>query len=210
MPDPLGGFEHTWPFYAGFLIAYLIGSIPFGLVLTRIAGMGDIRKIGSGNIGATNVLRTGNKKLAALTLLLDALKGALPVAYAWSWGPDMPIFVALGAIVGHCFPVYLLFRGGKAVATGIGVYLALMPAVGALMCATWLAIAYLFRYSSLAGILAFLFAPAYAYFLEVPQLFEVSFALSGIIILRHHGNIRRLIRGEEPKIGAKGRESGSA
>ena len=115
MIDPMGGWTHLWPFPAGFLIAYLIGSIPFGLLLTRAAGLGDVRKIGSGNIGATNVLRTGRKALAAGTLVLDILKGLVAVLLGWRYGgPDMAVLAAYGAMLGHCFPIWLRFKGGKA------------------------------------------------------------------------------------------------
>src|SRR3954463_6601863 len=135
MPHPLGGFAYTWPLYLGAVLAYLIGSIPFGLILTRLAGLGDIRRIGSGNIGATNVLRTGNKALAAATLLLDGAKGAAAVlAAGWLAGPeaapDAAMWAGIGAVLGHAFPVWLGFRGGKTVATSYGVLIAAAWAVG--------------------------------------------------------------------------------
>src|SRR5215831_8374663 len=125
MPSPLGGFAYTWPFLAGALIAYLLGSIPFGLVLTRLAGYGDIRRIGSGNIGATNVLRTGSKGLAALTLLLDLAKGSAATAMGAVWGQEAALFAAVAVVLGHMFPVWLRFRGGKGVATALGVLIVL-------------------------------------------------------------------------------------
>ena len=129
MIDPLGGPAYWVPFIVGFVIAYLIGSVPFGLILTRLAGAGDVREIGSGNIGATNVLRTGRKGLALATLALDVLKGALPVWLAYRYlGPDMAVVAGLGAVLGHCFPIWLKFKGGKGVATAAGVVLALTPA----------------------------------------------------------------------------------
>lgn len=201
MPDPLGGFEYTWPLYAGALIAYLFGSIPFGLLLTRFAGLGDIRSIGSGNIGATNVLRTGNKGLAALTLLLDALKGTVPVLIGWRFGPDMACLAAGGAVLGHIAPVWLKFRGGKGVATAIGAFLALAWPVGLLICATWLAVAFLTRYSSLAAIVSIGVSPLYAWWLADVQRAEVALFIAVIVLLRHIGNIRRLIAGQESKIG---------
>jgi glycerol-3-phosphate acyltransferase PlsY len=137
-----------------FLIGYLLGSIPFGLLLTSAAGLGDIRKQGSGNIGATNVLRTGNKKLAAATLLLDALKGVVAVMICGFFGPIAAVAAAMGAVIGHMFPIWLKFKGGKGVATSIGVLLGLSWPVGAIVCALWLAIAAAFRYSSLAALLA--------------------------------------------------------
>ena len=143
MPDPLGDFSYTWPFYAAALIGYLLGSIPFGLILTRLAGLGDIRRLGSGNIGATNVLRTGRKGLAAATLLLDGGKGAAAVLLGGLYGPDITVLAAGGALIGHCFPVWLKFRGGKGVAPALGIYLALAPPVGALVCLSWLAVAVL-------------------------------------------------------------------
>ncbi len=128
MIEPLGGPAYWLPLLVGFVIAYLIGSMPFGVILTRLGGAGDLRQIGSGNIGATNVLRTGRKGLALATLLLDMLKGALPVWLAWRYfGPDMAVVAGLGAVVGHCFPVWLRFQGGKGVATAAGVVLALTP-----------------------------------------------------------------------------------
>lgn len=201
MPSPLGNFAYTWPFYAMVLAGYLLGSIPFGLVLTRLAGLGDIRKIGSGNIGATNVLRTGNKALAALTVLLDGGKGALAVILAGRLGPDMAVLAGGGALVGHLFPVWLKFKGGKGVATGLGVLLAAAPLAGLAACATWLAVAAALRYSSLAALAAFLLSPLYGWLLAGPQMAELAAFLAVLIILRHHTNIRRLLKGEESKIG---------
>ncbi len=200
MPDPLGGFAYSWPLLAGAVIAYLMGSIPFGLILSRLAGLGDIRRIGSGNIGATNVLRTGKRGLAAATLLLDAAKGAVAVLIAQRFGPDMAVIAAAAAVIGHMFPVWLRFRGGKGVATGLGVLLALAWPVGLLACLVWLATAILFRYSSLAALVAFLSSPVIAWYLADPQRSELALFIAILVVLRHHANIRRLIRGEESKI----------
>ena len=201
MPDLLGDISYQWPFYAGLVLAYLLGSIPFGLLLTRMAGLGDVRSIGSGSIGATNVLRTGNKPLALAVVLLDAGKGAVAVLIAWRFGPDMAVFAAAGAVLGHCFPVWLRFRGGKGVATTLGVLLALGPAVGAVACATWLAVAVLFRLSSLASLLAVVAAPIAAHFIGLPQIRDVAIFIALVVIARHYTNIRRLLKGEEPRIG---------
>ncbi len=203
MIHPLGEFAYVWPYYAGGLIAYLLGSVPFGLVLTRLAGLGDVRQIGSGSIGATNVLRTGNKLIAALTLLLDGGKGALAVLLARMMGPDMAVVAGGAAVIGHMFPVWLRFRGGKGVATALGVWLALAFPVGAAACATWLVVAALMRYSSLAGLMAVIAAPLYAYFLADPQRVQLGLLLAILVVLRHHANIRRLVTGREPRIGAK-------
>ncbi len=259
MPDPVGYLSFTWPYFAVFIAAYLIGSIPFGLILTRLAGLGDIRNIGSGNFGATNVLRTGRRSLAALTLLLDALKGAGPVIVAdHLLFRDQAVMAGAGALLGHLLPLWLvassprgpsfalrevlllvvgtgiallgkgavslvgaallissaLFAwGGKGVATGLCVLLALNPAVGILSCATWLIVALVFRYSSLAGIGAFIGAPIYALLLanaplggsywSDPQRVEFSVFVAVLILIRHAGNIRRLIDGTEPKIGSR-------
>src|SRR5262249_25696221 len=154
MPEPLGGFAYTWPYYAAAICGCLGGSIPFGLLLTRLAGLGDIRTIGSGNIGATNVLRTGHKGLAALTLLLDGGKGALAVLIARRFGPDMAVLAGAGAVLGHILPVWIGFKGGKGVATALGVLLAIAWPVGVLAGATWLAVAFATRYSSLAALVA--------------------------------------------------------
>jgi glycerol-3-phosphate acyltransferase PlsY len=198
-------WSFAWPYFvAAVMVAYLIGSIPFGLVLTRLAGLGDVRRIGSGNIGATNVLRTGNKGLALATLLLDGGKGTFAVAVGGVyWGPDIAIVCALGVLVGHLFPVWLRFRGGKGVATGLGVLFALAWPVGLAACLTWLAVAAIFRYSSLSALLAFAAAPAYAWWLAVPQTMEFSAFMAVVIWLTHAGNIRRLVRGEETRIGKK-------
>ncbi|MBI3515523.1 MAG: glycerol-3-phosphate 1-O-acyltransferase PlsY [Proteobacteria bacterium] len=201
MIHPLGDFGYVWPFYACALAAYLIGSIPFGLVLTRLAGLGDLRRIGSGSIGATNVLRTGNKALAALTVLLDGGKGTAAVLAAGTMGPDMAVVAGGMAVIGHLFPVWLKFRGGKGVATGLGVWLALAWPVGVAACATWLAVAALTRYSSLAGLIAICAAPFYALQLADRQRFQLGLLLAVLIVLRHHTNIRRLVTGQEPKIG---------
>ena len=206
MPDPLGDFSYTWPFYAAALFGYLLGSIPFGLVLTKLAGLGDIRKVGSGNIGATNVLRTGSRKLAAATLLLDGAKGAVALLIAGIWGPDMAILAAAGAMLGHCFPVWLKFNGGKGVATALGILIAIAWPVGLLACASWLAVAALFRYSSLAALAALALAPVYAWYLADPQRMQLALFIAFLVWLRHKRNIVRLLRGEESRInlGRKG------
>ncbi len=201
MPDPLGDFSFTWPLYAAFLAAYLLGSIPFGVLLTRLAGAGDLRQVGSGNIGATNVLRTGRKGLAALTLLLDAGKGAAAVAVADHWfGPSMAVFAALGVVVGHIAPVWLRFRGGRGVATAFGVLFVFAWPVGIAAAAVWLGTAALFRYSSLAAILAIGSSPAWAWALVGVAEAEVTGLIAIAVIARHAGNIRRLLKGEESRI----------
>ena len=182
---------------------YLLGSIPFGLLLTKLAGLGDIRSIGSGNIGATNVLRTGRKGLAAATLLLDGAKGALAVLLAGRYGPDMAVLAGGGAAIGHVAPVWLGFKGGKGVATALGVLLALSWPVGVLAMATWLAVAALGRISSLAALVALAAAPIYAWFLADPQRAQLAAFLAIVVWLRHHENIRRIAKGKEPRIGAK-------
>ena len=194
-----------WPYFVVAAAAsYLLGSIPFGLVLTRLAGFGDVRNIGSGNIGATNVLRTGNKPLAAATLLLDGGKGAAAVAIGGAyWGPDIAIVAALGSLLGHLFPVWLRFRGGKGAAIGLGILLALAWPVGIAACLTWFAVAVVFRYSSLAALVAFATAPAFAWWLADPQTMEFAAFMAVVIWLKHAGNIRRLVRGEESRIGKK-------
>ena len=201
MPDPLGDFSFTWPLYAAFLAAYLLGSIPFGVLLTRLAGAGDLRQVGSGNIGATNVLRTGRKGLAAATLLLDAGKGAAAVAVADHWfGPSMAVFAALGVVVGHIAPVWLRFRGGRGVATAFGVLFVFAWPVGIAAAAVWLGTAALFRYSSLAAILAIGSSPAWAWALVGAAEAEVTGLIAIAVIARHAGNIRRLVKGEESRI----------
>jgi glycerol-3-phosphate acyltransferase PlsY len=181
-------------------LAYLVGSIPFGLVLTRLAGYGDVRKIGSGNIGATNVLRTGSKGLAALTLLLDAAKGAIAVLVAGAFGPEMALVATAASMVGHIFPVWLAFRGGKGVATAGGVMLALAWPVGLLALATWLVVAVVTRYSSAAALAAAVLAPLYAWALADGPRALLILAIAILVILRHHENIVRLARGTEGKI----------
>jgi glycerol-3-phosphate acyltransferase PlsY len=195
------------PWYAAYLVPFvvggLLGSIPFGLLLTRAAGMGDIRKIGSGNIGATNVLRTGNKALAAATLLLDALKGLAPaLAFNLMWGPGPAAAAAAGAVLGHMFPPWLGFKGGKGVATTLGVLLGLSWPVGVLTCALWLALAAAFRYSSLAALLSILIGAITSWYF-VPSIAPVISLLVPLVSARHHANIRRLLNGTEPKIGQR-------
>jgi len=208
MPDPMGSLAFTWPFYAGFALAYLLGSIPFGLVLTRLAGLGDIRSIGSGNIGATNVLRTGRKGLAAATLVLDGAKGAVAVLVAAQFGPDMAVLAAGGALLGHCFPVWLKFKGGKGVATAIGIWLALSWPVGMIAIGTWLLVAAVFRYSSLAALIAVAVAPLAAWQIDGPQFAELGAFMAVLIWIRHHENIARLLRGQESRIKLGGSKKG--
>jgi len=186
------------------LLGYLLGSIPFGLVLTRLGGYGDIRKIGSGNIGATNVLRTGNKPLALATLLLDSGKGAIAaLAALYVAGPDAALFAAGGALLGHSFPVWLGFQGGKGVATTLGVLLAVAWPVGVLACLTWLLAALVFRISSLSALLAVGLSPVMAWFLAGPNVAILCLLVAILVFVRHASNIRRLLKGEEPKINFK-------
>lgn len=187
----------------GILGGYLLGSIPFGLVLCFIAGYGDIRKIGSGNIGATNVLRTGNKPLALLTLLLDVSKGGVAVLIGWHFGAGYAFGAALGSVLGHNFPIWLKFKGGKGVATTLGVFWALSVPVGFAASLTWLVAALIFRISSLSALIAMALAPYYVYMVgDIKQIYLIGL-LSLITWMRHHQNIRRLIKGEEPRIGDK-------
>ena len=186
------------------LLGYALGSIPFGLILTKMAGMGDVRSIGSGNIGATNVLRTGNKWLAAATLLLDLAKGFLPVWLAWQWFWQDVGWAALFAVIGHCFPVWLKFKGGKGVATNAGVAFALGLPLGLTYAAVWIAVLALFRISSLAGMSAVI-ASALAALYFGPTVAPLVLAIiAAIIVWLHRENIKRLIAGTEPKVGSKG------
>jgi acyl phosphate:glycerol-3-phosphate acyltransferase len=189
--------------FAPFLLGYLLGSIPFGLLLTRAAGLGDIRKVGSGNIGATNVLRTGRKGLAAATLLLDALKGVVAVLIADQVGQLAAVGAAAGAVLGHMFPVWLSFKGGKGVATTLGIMWGLSWPVGAIACASWLLFAAIFRYSSLAALLSVVIAAIAAWLLTDPKAATLLTLLVPLVWVRHHENIARLLKGTETKIGQK-------
>ena len=197
-----GGLWH-WLALA-FALGYLFGSIPFGLILTRAAGLGDVRQIGSGNIGATNVLRTGNKKLAATTLLLDGLKGTLAVLLARHWWGEAPALLAgLGAFLGHLYPVWLKFKGGKGVATYIGVFAGLFWQAALAFSAIWLAVAYLSRYSSLAALVASVATPLALFLMGQPELAALGALMTLLLLWKHRANIGRLRSGEETKIGAK-------
>ena len=183
------------------LIGYLCGSIPFGLLLTRAAGLGDVRSIGSGNIGATNVLRTGNKRIAALTLFLDGLKGAVPVLLLTHYGsPQAGMIAGLAAMAGHIFPVWLDFKGGKGVATSLGVLFGLFWPLGLIFIALWLALAFAFRMSSLAGLATSALTPLWAYLMGRPELVLPTVLIAIAIWIMHRANIGRLMKGEEPKI----------
>jgi acyl phosphate:glycerol-3-phosphate acyltransferase len=193
MPEAMS-WGLAWPYFlAALALGYLFGSIPFGLLLTRFAGLGDVRAIGSGNIGATNVLRTGRKGLAAATLLGDALKGTAAVLLmSWFWGPNAALLAGLGAFLGHIFPVWLGFKGGKGVATFIGCLVGLKPLAALAFCCIWLAAAAATRYSS---------TPAVLWWLGERQMAELFVALTVLLWWKHRENIRRLLAGTESRIG---------
>lgn len=194
-----------WPYLAiVFALSYLLGSIPFGMVIAKVMNLGNLREIGSGNIGATNVLRTGSKKAALATVLLDSGKGVVAVLLArWLLGEEAAQIAALGAFLGHIFPIYLKFKGGKGVATYLGIMLALNFWVGLSACGVWLATAVLFRMSSLAGIMASAAAPLLLYYLHSPLAVWLGIVLALLVWLRHKDNIFRILQGTEPKIGTK-------
>jgi acyl phosphate:glycerol-3-phosphate acyltransferase len=200
MPDD----PNLLPLLGTLVFAYLLGSIPFGVIFTRMAGLGDIRKVGSGNIGATNVLRTGRKGLAAATLIGDALKGTAAVAIARLWGPDLATVAALWAFLGHLFPIWLGFKGGKGVATFLGCLLALKPAAALVFAALWLAAAAAMRYSSLSALLASAATPAVLWAMGERQMAELFILLAALLWWKHRENIRRLVAGTEGRIGQKG------
>ena len=193
---------HPIDYAAAFIVGYLLGSIPFGLVLTRLAGTQDLRTIGSGNIGATNVWRTGRKGLAVATAILDALKGTLAaLVVAHVGNRELALLAALGAFLGHLFPVWLKFHGGKAVATYIGLLIGLVWQGALVFCLVWLAVALLTRYSSLAGLVASLITTAFLWFGGYVPEAELFTLLTVLIWAKHHANIRRLVAGTEAKIG---------
>jgi glycerol-3-phosphate acyltransferase PlsY len=203
VPDPIS-WSLAWPYYlAALVFGYLLGSIPFGLILTRSAGLGDVRAIGSGNIGATNVLRTGRKGLAAATLLGDALKGTVAVLVAGTWGAETAVIAGLGAFLGHLFPVWLGFKGGKGVATYLGILLGLFWPAVLIFAGVWVAVAYFTRYSSLAALIATLAVPLALFWFQRFQIAELFTLLSVIVWAKHHANIRRLLAGTESRIGKK-------
>jgi acyl phosphate:glycerol-3-phosphate acyltransferase len=204
MIDPSGGSANWLAFAICFVVAYLIGSIPFGLLVTRLAGAGDVRAIGSGNIGATNVLRTGRKGLAIATLILDVLKGALPVWVAGRYGADMAVVAGLGAVLGHCFPVWLGFQGGKGVATALGVMTVLTPLVALLALLLFVVVTAISRYVSLGSILGAIAACLLAWYFGHLEAAGLYLALTLLIVAKHAGNIRRLLAGTESKLGASG------
>lgn len=186
---------------AALALAYLVGSIPFGLILTRLAGLGDIRNIGSGNIGATNVLRTGNKRLAAATLLLDVAKGAAGTAIGGLFGPEGALIGAVAATFGHMFPIWLGFKGGKGVATGLGALAVLAWPSALIAGAIWLLSALTLRISSASALITTALAPFHAWYFAGPWTALAVAGVCALIWIRHHQNIARLLKGEEPKIG---------
>ncbi len=198
------GLERALPWLIlAFGCGYLAGTIPFGMIVARLFRLGDLRKIGSGNIGATNVLRTGNKPAALTTLLLDASKGAVPVLIFLGWGDLAGQAAGLGAFLGHCFPVWLRFRGGKGVATWFGIMLAIHPLTWAALCLTWLAAATLTRISSVGALAAAASGPLWLILFDRWEAVLLAIILGVLVWLRHHANIRRILRGEEPRIGKK-------
>jgi acyl phosphate:glycerol-3-phosphate acyltransferase len=200
-------WQLAMPHAAALVIGYLLGSIPFGLILTRCAGTADIRSIGSGNIGATNVLRTGSKTLAAVTLIGDILKGTAAVlATRYAFGPDAALAAAVGALLGHIFPVWLRFKGGKGVATYIGLLIGLAWPAALVFCVIWLAIAALFRYSSLAGLAASAAMPLVLWFIDDDHRTAILFVFLTLMLwIMHRANIARLLDGTEPKLGHRDR-----
>jgi glycerol-3-phosphate acyltransferase PlsY len=201
----ISGASISWPNVLLCLaLGYLLGSIPFGVIITRLSGLGDVRKIGSGSIGATNVLRTGNKWAAALTLLLDGGKGfaAVLIGYA-TFGINGGAVAGIAVVFGHIFPVWLRFNGGKGVATFIGVMLAVCWPAGLLVIATWLIVAYFSKISSLSALIAAVLAPAYTIAFGSFPYALLAFILAVVIFFTHHENIHRLWRGEEPRIGSR-------
>ncbi len=205
------------------VLPYIIGSIPFGYIITKMSGLGDIRKIGSGNTGATNVLRTGKKKLALCTLLLDGGKGAVTIwlinglphfiekseigfGGATTQLFELSLSIGFFAILGHCFPIWLKFKGGKGVATGLGVLLAAVPYAGLAACAAWIATAKISKYSSLSALIAFLIAPIVTLFIYGSAPAAICALITLLIWVRHKDNIKRLLKGKEPKIGKKKKE----
>ena len=204
MPDPIS-WEYAWPYITAALVGgYLLGSVPFGLLLTRLAGLGDIRQIGSGNIGTTNVLRTGRKGLAAATLLLDGGKGAAAVLIAQLWGPDMALAAGFGAVVGHLFPVWLRFKGGKGVATFAGISLGYSWHVLVPFAVVWIGMAFIFRYSSLAALTASVVTTIALFYIGESELGLLYVVLTALVFWKHRQNISRLLSGSESKIGKKG------
>lgn len=203
MAEGAGAGTGTLALAVFLILGYLLGSVPFGLLLTRAAGLGDVRDIGSGNIGATNVLRTGRKGLAALTFLLDALKGSVAVWIALRWGFGAGLAAGLAAFLGHLFPVWLSFKGGKGVSTYAGVLLALAWPAAVAFAVVWIATAVLTRYSSLASLLASLAAPIVAFFLGSGAVAGILAVMTLLVFWMHRANIERLLAGTEARIGAR-------
>jgi glycerol-3-phosphate acyltransferase PlsY len=207
MPDPINWSLALPYFLAAILFGYLIGSIPFGLVFTRLAGLGDLRDIGSGNIGATNVLRTGKRSLAIATLLADMLKGTFAyMIVERNYGLDMALLAGMGAFLGHCFPIWLKFKGGKGVAVYFGILAPVFLKIALISACVWLAVAAISRYSSLAALIVAIVTPASLYLFDFAQAAEVFLVLSLIMIIKHHSNVRRLIMGQENRIDIRKRK----
>ncbi|OUS07170.1 glycerol-3-phosphate acyltransferase [Rhodobacterales bacterium 52_120_T64] len=198
-------FENQWPWLLGvFIAAYLLGSVPFGMIVAKVMGLGNLREIGSGNIGATNVLRTGSKKAAFATLVLDAGKGVVAVLIARAFlGEDAAQIAALAAFLGHLFPIYLMFKGGKGVAVFLGIMLALNFWAGLAACMVWLATALALRMSSLSALAASASTPIWLYVFDMPAAVWLGVILAALVWVRHHANIGRMLKGQEPKIGKK-------
>lgn len=200
----------TFLAFASLALGYLLGSIPFGLVITKLAGLGDIRDIGSGNIGATNVLRTGRKDLALATVILDSGKGAAAVLIASHWGLQAEMGAALGSVLGHLFPVWLKFKGGKGVATTLGVLLAFVPLAGFASCLTWAITAAVTRISSLSALMAMLVAPVATAFIYTPKWSYLIGTIAILVWYKHKENIKRILNGTEPKIGKKKQDAAAS